>query len=110
VRISIPQAYDLAVVDLAMPTRDSGEAVEVLGLHGDTQLPPNLSPLWRRCACDIAGDVVLDDCPVETVDDQGALAAGSLRGRDQCQLAAPYHSGCAWRKRLLQQLILEDGG
>jgi hypothetical protein len=102
--------YDLAVVELAMPTRDSGEAVEVLGLHGDIQPPPNLSPLWRRCARDIARDVVLDDCPVKTVDDQGALAAGSLRGGDQCQLAAPYHSGCACRKRLLQQLILEDGG
>ena len=92
-RIGIPQAYDLAVVDLAMPTRDSGEAVEVFGLHGDIQPPPNLSPLWRRCARNKARDVVLDDCPVETVDDQVALAAGSLRGGEQCQLAAPYHSG-----------------
>jgi len=56
VRIGVPQPYDLAVVDLAMPTRDSGEAVEVFALDGDIQPPPNLGPLRRRSACDIARD------------------------------------------------------
>ena len=98
------------MIDLAMATGDSRKAVEVLWLNGDVQLAPNLGPLWRRRSRDIAGNVVLHDRPVEAVDDQRTIPAGGLRGGQQCQLTTPFRSGRTCGQRLLEKLILEDGG
>ena len=39
VRIGVPKAYDLAVIDLAIPTRNPGQGVDALRFHRDVQLP-----------------------------------------------------------------------
>jgi hypothetical protein len=98
------------VIDLAMATGDSGEAVEVFWLNGDIQLAPNLGPLWRRRTRDIAGNVVLHDRPVETADGQRTVLAGGLRRGQECQLTTPFRSGRTCGQRLLEKLILEDVG
>src|SRR3954451_14952191 len=110
VGVGVAQPDHLAVVDLPVPTRGSGESVEVFRSHRDVQHASNLGPLWRRSARDIARNVVLNDRLIEAVDDQRAIAAGSLRGGDQRLLTAPPGSRGAGGQWLLQELILEDGG
>ena len=89
VRIGVPKAYDLAVIDLAIPARDPGHGVEVLRFHCDVQPPPNQSTLGRCGAGDIACNVIFDDRTVKAVSDQRAFAAGGLGKGDQGQLSAP---------------------
>jgi hypothetical protein len=59
-----------------MPTH---EGVEVSRLDCDDQAAPNLCPIRWCGAGDIAGNVVINDRAVETVDDQAALPAPGLR-------------------------------
>jgi hypothetical protein len=61
VRIRLPEPYDLAVIDLAIPAGDPGHGVEVLRFHCDVQPPANQSALGRCGARDIACNVILDD-------------------------------------------------
>ena len=68
-RIGVPKAYDLAVIDLAIPTGGPGQGVEVLGFYCDVQPTPNQSPLGRCGARNIACNVILNDRAVETVSD-----------------------------------------
>jgi hypothetical protein len=84
----VAQAYDLAVVDLTMPTH---EGVEVSRLDCDGPAAPNLCPIRWCSASDIAGNVMVSDRAMETVDDQAALPAPAS-GNDQRLLPASYGS------------------
>src|SRR5688572_25985436 len=89
IRVGVPEAYHLAVVDLVMPTADPGQRVEVFRLYGDVQPVTNLRPLRRGRACNVTGDIVFNDRAVEAGNDHRARPARGLRGAHQSHLAPP---------------------